>query len=84
MLVVCYTYIADLCIAVVECMGSAVGGRSTVDCMPASNNPILLRTCTLESLNTETELSVNIPCMFKTSVLIYLGGYRGQDKSLSF
>ena len=48
---------------VVSCTAGAVGGRSTADCMPSFNNPIVMRTCTLEARN--TALSVNIPCMSK-------------------
>ena len=46
-----------------------VGGRATADCMPAFNNPIVMRTCILEASN--TELSVNIPCMSKTSLHVH-------------
>ena len=46
--------------------GGTAGGKSTADCMPKVNNPIVLRTCTLEANN--IELSVNIPCMSITSL----------------
>ena len=53
----------------VTCVGGVVAGRATADCMPAFNNPIVMRTCILEASN--TELSVNIPCMSKTSLHVH-------------
>ena len=47
-------------VAVVGCTGGAVGGRATAGC--TSDNPIVLRTCTVEGIN--TELSVIVPCTF--------------------
>ena len=46
-------------------MGAASDGRSSADCI-STNNPIVLRTCTVEAVN--TELSVTVPCMFSIIV----------------
>jgi hypothetical protein len=44
---------------VIQCMGRGTGGRVFADCM-SENNPIVLKTCTVES--TDAGLSDIVPC----------------------
>jgi hypothetical protein len=59
-------YCQSLYIAVVECMGRTVAGRASTNCI-STNNPIALRTCTVEAVNSQLSDSVVIPCTFTTS-----------------
>ena len=56
-------------IALIQCIGCGTGGRVSTDCV-SENNPLVLKTCTVES--NDTGLSEIVPCkLYKLIAMAY-------------